>query len=93
MFPFGVTLSRSEGSPSFGKEAAITNKKRGAQALSPAPPSVHLLWSYASAHVSISGIVIKEDSDDLPYAIGMWQKSIAIIIVEVECSRVTVVVL
>jgi hypothetical protein len=38
MFPFGVTLSRSEGSPSFGKEAAITNKKKGAQALSPAPP-------------------------------------------------------
>jgi hypothetical protein len=43
--------------------------------------------------VSISGVVIKEDSDDLPYAIGMWQKSIAIIIVEGECSRVTVVVL
>jgi len=37
--------------------------------------------------------MIKEDSDDLPYAIGMWQKSIAIIKVVGECSCVTVVVL
>jgi len=43
--------------------------------------------------VSIAGVVIKEDSDDLPYAIGMRQKSITIIIVKDEYSCVTIVTL
>jgi len=62
---------------------ARINKKKGRRSVACAP-FVQLVCSYATAHVSISGVLREEDSDTLPYAIGIKRASQSISTIMVE---------